>query len=116
MRYWAAIRAAAGVACDRVPAGSLGEVLDTVRGLHAGTPRFAQVLAVCSVLVADQPVGAREHAAVDVPRGSTVDLLPPFAGGCPEHLPPERRSAFVTGWLDSLQRARDRATRELGEG
>jgi len=82
VRYWAAIRAAAGAGSDRAPAGTLASVLATVRGQHASTPRFAEVLAVCSVLVDEHPVGTRAPADVDVPAGSTVDLLPPFAGGC----------------------------------
>jgi len=81
VRYWAAARAAAGVPAERVPAGSLARVLEAARAAHAATPRFAEVLAVCSVLVDEHPVGRRDHATVDVPAGSTVDLLPPFAGG-----------------------------------
>ncbi len=82
VRYWAAIRAVAARTSDRVPAGSLAQVLTAVRALHSAAPRFGEVLTVCSVLVDEHPVGTREPAAVDVPAGSTVDLLPPFAGGC----------------------------------
>ncbi|CAN5877515.1 MoaD/ThiS family protein [soil metagenome] len=81
VRYWAAIRAAAGVPVERVAPGSLQQVLAAVRSLHADSPRFAPVLGVCSVLVDEQPVGTRSHAEVLVSSGSTVDLLPPFAGG-----------------------------------
>ena len=94
VRYWAAARAAAGVHAERVPAGSLAQVLDAARSGHAATPRFAEVLAVCSVLVDEHPVGGRDHATVDVPAGSIVDLLPPFAGGMAvgaEHPPGETR-------------------------
>lgn len=81
MRYWAALRAAAGVDSERVPAGTLAEVLDTARRTHADAQRFELVLKTCSVLLDEQPVGGRDHAEVDVPEGAVVDLLPPFAGG-----------------------------------
>ncbi len=81
MRYWAAVRAAAGVPDERVPAGSLDQVLAEVASRHADSSRFAPVLSICSVLVDEQPVGSRRHGEVAVPAGATVDLLPPFAGG-----------------------------------
>jgi len=81
VRYWAALRAAAGVDSERVPAGTLAEVLDHLRETHADSPRFARVLGSCSVLLDEQPVGSRDHPQVDVPGGAVVDLLPPFAGG-----------------------------------
>ena len=80
VRYWAAIRAAAGVPAERLPAGSLAAVLARARALHP-QPRFASVLGICAVLVDEQPVGAREHADIDVAPGAVIDLLPPFAGG-----------------------------------
>ncbi len=82
LRYWAALRAAAGVDTEQVAAGTLTDVLDAARQRHRDSERFAKVLSICSVLVAEQPVGARDHAEVTVPPGATVDLLPPFAGGC----------------------------------
>ena len=81
MRYWAALRAAAGADSDRVPPGTLAEVLDHLRGAHADSPRFARVLGSCSVLLDEQPVGGRDYGEVDVRGGAVVDLLPPFAGG-----------------------------------
>jgi molybdopterin synthase sulfur carrier subunit len=48
--------------------------------LHPDT-RLAAVLAVCSVLVGDQPVGSRDPGSVEVRPGATVEFLPPFAGG-----------------------------------
>jgi molybdopterin converting factor small subunit len=79
VRYFAAVKAAAGVNEDRVPAATLAEVLAGVRVLH-GT-RFSEVLAVCSYVVDGDPVGARPHETVSVGPGSLVDCLPPFAGG-----------------------------------
>jgi molybdopterin converting factor small subunit len=84
VRYWAAARAAAGVDTDVVaaPEGStLADVLAAVRALHVDRPRLAQVLAVCSVLVGDRPVGAADPGDVVVRAGDRVELLPPFAGG-----------------------------------
>ncbi|MGI9157293.1 MAG: MoaD/ThiS family protein [Marmoricola sp.] len=83
VRYWAAARAAAGADTDRLAVGgavTLAEVLDRVRGLHAGT-RFGGVLATCSLLVGDRPVGSRDPEQVDVRPGEAVEVLPPFAGG-----------------------------------
>ncbi len=80
VRYWAAARAAAGVADDAVPAGVLSEVLAAVRARHP-QPRFAQVLGVCSLLVDGRPVGGRDPAEVPIPPGAVIEALPPFAGG-----------------------------------
>ena len=84
VRYWAGARAAAGVDSDVVPAGegtTLAAVLAAVRALHADRPRLAGVLAVCSVLVGERPVGAADPGAVVLHAGDTVELLPPVAGG-----------------------------------
>src|SRR6478609_1402516 len=83
VRYWAAARAASGVESDVVPldGGTLADVLATVRGLHLDRPRLAEVVAVCSVLVGDRPVGSADPADVAVVDGDVVELLPPFAGG-----------------------------------
>jgi len=84
VRYWAAARAAAGVERDVLPAAevrTLADVLVAVRTLHADRPRLADVVAVCSVLVGDRPVGSAEPGEVTLAAGDTVELLPPFAGG-----------------------------------
>jgi len=84
VRYWAAARAAAGVECDVLPAAdatTLSDVLAAVRGLHTDRPRLSEVVAVCSVLVGDRPVGSTDPRDVVVTAGDTVELLPPFAGG-----------------------------------
>ena len=83
LRYWAAARAAAGVAEDAVPASgpvSLADLRARAVALHPGT-NLEAVLGVCSVLVGDQPVGSRDPATVEVSPGDTVEFLPPFAGG-----------------------------------
>ena len=79
LRYWAAARAAAGVASEKTSAGTLAEALLLARSVR--DDRFTRVLAVCSFVVDGEPVGARDHAAVVLPAGALVDVLPPFAGG-----------------------------------
>ncbi|MBA2464537.1 MAG: MoaD/ThiS family protein, partial [Nocardioidaceae bacterium] len=67
VRYWAAARAAAGVGSDVVEVGSgtsLAELLDAVRRLHPDRPRLPDVVAICSILVGDRPVGAADPAEV----------------------------------------------------
>jgi sulfur-carrier protein len=84
VRYWAAARAAAGVDAEPVPVeegATLADVLAEVRSRHGARSRLAEVLAVCSVLVGDQPVGSRAPEDVRLAAGDTVELLPPFAGG-----------------------------------
>jgi len=79
VRYWAAARAATGHTTETVPAPTTLEAL--IDELGRRHPEAARVLAVCSVLVGDQPVGTTDPSAVPLPPGSTVEFLPPFAGG-----------------------------------
>ncbi len=84
VRYWAAARAAAGVDSDEIEIGdgaTLAALFDEVRALHTDRPRLFDVIAICSVLVGDRPVGAKEPGEVAIRPGDTVELLPPFAGG-----------------------------------
>lgn len=84
LRYWAAARAAAGVAEDLVEVPgpcSLADLKARALDLHGSSPRFAAVLEVCSVLVDDRPVGSDDPEHVVVRPGETVEFLPPFAGG-----------------------------------
>ena len=83
VRYWASARSAAGVDADQLAVTgpvSLSEVLSLAIGLHPGS-RLGEVLQVCSVLVGDRPVSSEEPADVLVAPGSSVEFLPPFAGG-----------------------------------
>ena len=75
VHLFAAARAAVGQAVVTVPAGSLTGVLDRLEADH---PAFAAVRPRCSYLVDEV---AAHDAAVEVPAGSRVDVLPPFAGG-----------------------------------
>lgn len=84
VRYWAAARAAAGVDSDRVDVGSgttLADLFVQLQRLHPDRPRLPAVLAVCSVLVGERPVGSAEPTGVQVTPGDVIELLPPFAGG-----------------------------------
>lgn len=84
VRLWAAARAAAGA--PEVDVEVAGEVTlawlreEVVRRFPAAG-RLSSVLAVCSVLVGDQPVASSDPASVKVRPGDTVEFLPPFAGG-----------------------------------
>jgi molybdopterin synthase sulfur carrier subunit len=78
VRYWAGLKAAAGVAEEQVEATTLSEALALVRARH--NARFSQVLACCSVLVDGAATGSRDPAGIAL-RDSLVDCLPPFAGG-----------------------------------
>lgn len=82
-RYWAGARSAAGVEEDvfEVPGPvSLAEVVRRVLTAHPG-PDVARTIGVCSVLLGDRPVGTEDADEVVVAPGSTVEFLPPFAGG-----------------------------------
>jgi molybdopterin synthase sulfur carrier subunit len=83
VRYWASARAAAGVSSDDLPVDgpiTLTEVVARAVALHPGT-RLAEVLQVCSTLVGEQPVSTEDPGLVVVEPGSSVEFLPPFAGG-----------------------------------
>lgn len=76
VRFFAAARAAAG--CDEVnvePA-SLATVLER---LARDVPALAPVLPRCTFLI--DALAAKAPFDVPVAPGSTVDVLPPFAGG-----------------------------------
>ncbi|KLJ01183.1 MULTISPECIES: MoaD/ThiS family protein [Streptomyces] len=79
IRYWAAAKAAAGIAEEPYVAATLAEALDGVRSAHPG--ELVRVLQRCSFLVDGDPVGTRAHETVRLAEGGTVEVLPPFAGG-----------------------------------
>lgn len=83
VRYWAGARAAAGVAEDVFAVDGPVTLAEVVRRVLEARPadRMAQVVGACSVLVGDRPVGGRDPGEVLVEPGTTVELLPPFAGG-----------------------------------
>jgi molybdopterin converting factor small subunit len=79
VRYWAAIKEAAGVSEEKVAAPTMAVLLDELRRRH--DERFAAVLARCSLLLDGKQVGTRDPASVPLRGGDEVDCLPPFAGG-----------------------------------
>lgn len=77
VRFFAGARAATGCDLVAVPPGTLDEVIE---GLQVVFPALTTVAPVCSFLVDGVSARPRE----DGPRieaGSSVDMLPPFAGG-----------------------------------
>ena len=77
IRYWAAAKDAAGVPEEAFDAETLGDLLAQV----ARDPAVERVLRRCSFLVDGAPAGTRDPAAIDLPEGAVVEVLPPFAGG-----------------------------------
>ncbi|MDR1766873.1 MAG: MoaD/ThiS family protein [Propionibacteriaceae bacterium] len=78
VRYFAAARAAAGIDADTVPAGqTLAQTVDALGASHG--PDLASVLARCSFLV--NGVRRDLDAPDPLPGSTTLDVLPPFAGG-----------------------------------
>ena len=76
VRFYASARAAAGVPEEDVPTGTLEELLVDLSERHGD--RLALVLKVSSLLL--DGVSCPDLSTV-VGEGSTVDVLPPFAGG-----------------------------------
>jgi len=87
VRYWAAAKAAAGVAEERFDAvPTLAALLDAVRARH-NDGRLADVLQRCSYLVDEVSPGAgRDPSDVVLEGAAVVDVLPPFAGGSRDHV------------------------------
>ncbi len=75
VHLFAAARAAVGEPVVRAAPGTLGSILDELVQRH---PEFGAVRPRCSYLLDE--VAAHDEA-IDVPAGSRVDVLPPFAGG-----------------------------------
>lgn len=83
VRYWASARSAAGVDGDQVTVEgpiTLTALLTHLVRLHPEA-RLLPVLEACSVLLGDRPVSTEDPDDVLVPPGSSVEFLPPFAGG-----------------------------------
>ena len=84
VRLWAAARTALGahqVTLDVPGPVSVGWVREELVRNHPDRERLSSVLAICSVLVGDRPLGKADPDSVQVPPGGTVEFLPPFAGG-----------------------------------
>lgn len=76
VRYFAGARAAAGVDTEARSAGSLQELVEQIVTAHG--ERLERVLTACSFLV--DGTSTRDRTT-ELPPGSVVDVLPPFAGG-----------------------------------
>lgn len=81
IRYWAAAKAAAGIAEEHYEAMTLAEALESARARHGERADFSRVLLRCSFLVDGDPVGHRPHETVRLSEGGFIEVLPPFAGG-----------------------------------
>lgn len=76
VRYFAAARAAAGVAEESIEAATLSVLVDVLSARHG--EGLAKIFVAASFLVDGLAWADRE---VPLPLGATVDVLPPFAGG-----------------------------------
>jgi sulfur-carrier protein len=78
IRYWASARAAAGCDSERFPGRCVGEVLEAAAAAHTG---LAAVLEVSTILMDGRLVTASEPLPEALSPGTTLEVLPPFAGG-----------------------------------
>ena len=77
VRYFAGARAATGgVGAEQIAATSIDELVQILTERHG--ERLAVVLKAASYLV--DGLACHDRRA-GLPRGSTIDVLPPFAGG-----------------------------------
>lgn len=74
VRFWAGARRAAGHAEETLAATDLADLRATI----AARPALAKICTVASFLVNSQQAGEN----TTLRDGDTVDVLPPFAGGC----------------------------------
>jgi molybdopterin synthase sulfur carrier subunit len=83
IRYWAAAKAAAGVADESCEAGTLAEALASALARRHGEPgdRLRDVLARSSFLIDGAPAGTRRHEDISLAGAAVIEVLPPFAGG-----------------------------------
>lgn len=81
IQYWAAARAAAGVAEESVEAATLAEALEVVVARRGEDGRLRSVLATSSFLVDGAPAGRKVAAEVVLTDAARIEVLPQFAGG-----------------------------------
>ena len=79
LRFWAAAKAAAGVAEEPFAETVLADVLAAAVARHGA--ELERVVRRSSFLVDGDPVGRRDPSGVRLPEGAVVEVLPPFAGG-----------------------------------
>lgn len=79
LRYWASARVAAGCDSERYAGHRVGDVLEAAAAAHAG---LGVVLAVSTILLDGRPVTRAEPLPESSSSfGTTLEVLPPFAGG-----------------------------------
>lgn len=76
VRYFAAAAEAAGTPTETLVAGTAGQLRDAMVAEHGDD--LARVLTRCSLLAGGKRL---DDDAAPLTAGSTVDVLPPFAGG-----------------------------------
>ncbi|WP_433332662.1 MoaD/ThiS family protein [Spirillospora sp. CA-294931] len=81
IRYWAAAKAAAGVAEEPYDARTLADAIAAATRVAGRGGEFGRVVGRSSFLVDGEPVGTRPHEMITLPEGGVVEVLPPFAGG-----------------------------------
>lgn len=74
IRYWASARAAAGCDSERLVGHHVGDVLAAAAAAHTG---LGVVLGLSTILLDGRQVTAAEPLS----EGTTLEVLPPFAGG-----------------------------------
>jgi molybdopterin converting factor small subunit len=74
IRYWASARAAAGCDFESFTGQYVGDVLQAAAAAHSGP---GDVLAVFTILLDGRPVTESQQPSA----GTTLEVLPPFAGG-----------------------------------
>ena len=75
VNFYAAAKAASGSASLKIPAGTLGALIDELAGK---SPELAKLLPTCSYLLNGEACEDRAQLLVE---GDNVDVLPQFAGG-----------------------------------
>jgi len=78
IRYWGSARAAAGCDSERFAGRYVGDVLEAAAAVHTG---LGVVLEVSTILLDGRPVTASEPLPERLSGGTTLEVLPPFAGG-----------------------------------
>lgn len=78
IRYYAAAKEATGSEEETIPIGPDASLQDLCDAIVAAHPAMVGVIPQCSLLLDGAAVTDPDHLLAQV---STVDVLPPFAGG-----------------------------------
>ena len=81
IRYWAAAKDAAGMPEESVEAVTLAGALAAVLATRQRDDRLRQVISRSSFLVNALPARRGTHEQILLDEGTTIEVLPPFAGG-----------------------------------